>query len=339
MTPSFHATLVNGRQGDPALFVDFRFEKRALLFDLGDLHALSPRKLLRVAHVFVSHTHIDHFIGFDQLLRLVLGRQMEISLCGPVGFTDAVAAKLAGYTWNLVDRFQTNLAFCVTEVLSDTEAATATFRLNNRFRLEEGESRRIEGGVVLTGDAFRVEAAVLDHRIPCLGFALVEKAHVNVWKDRLEALGLPVGPWLRDLKQAVLDGLPDDYAITITGLRGQEVDVPTRSRGALKNAVLHTTPGQKISYVTDVASTPENADRIRRLARDADTLFIEAVFKQEDHVRAAERAHLTTAQAGRLGREANVRCLEPFHFSPRYDGDEEGMRREVDEAFRRGETV
>lgn len=334
MTPSFHATLVNGRQGDPALYVDFRFEKRALLFDLGDLHALAPRKVLRVAHVFVSHTHIDHFIGFDQLLRLVLGREMVISLFGPVGFIDTVAAKLAGYTWNLVQRFTTDLTFQVTEVLSETEGRTAVFRLKNRFRREEGGACRFNDGIILTGDSYRVETAVLDHRIPCLGFALVEKAHVNVWKDRLEALGLPVGPWLRDLKQAVLDGRPDEDLISVTGLRGEDLNLPKMPLGQLKQTVLQTTPGQKVVYVTDVAFTQSNAHKIKRLSCDADTLFIEAVFKREDGDRAAARAHLTTEQAGQLARQANVRCVEPFHFSPRYCGDEEAMCREVDEAFR-----
>lgn len=43
MAPSFYPEFVNNRFGDPALYVDIKFEKRALLLDLGDLHALSPR--------------------------------------------------------------------------------------------------------------------------------------------------------------------------------------------------------------------------------------------------------------------------------------------------------
>ena len=35
---------------------------------------LAPRMLLRVTHAFVTHTHMDHFAGFDHLLALGLGR-------------------------------------------------------------------------------------------------------------------------------------------------------------------------------------------------------------------------------------------------------------------------
>ena len=63
MRPSFLPRLVNGPFGDPGLFVPLTFQKRALLFDLGDLSRLSPGDLLKTSHVFVSHTHMDHFAG------------------------------------------------------------------------------------------------------------------------------------------------------------------------------------------------------------------------------------------------------------------------------------
>lgn len=74
MTPSFSPQLVNDVFGDPGLYVEVRWSRRALLFDLGSNESLSPTRLLRANDVFVSHTHMDHFIGFDRLLRIALGR-------------------------------------------------------------------------------------------------------------------------------------------------------------------------------------------------------------------------------------------------------------------------
>ena len=77
MRPLLHPCLLNGRKGDPALYIETLFEKHAVLFDLGDLSNLPPRKIHRLEHVFVSHTHIDHFIGFDRLLRVLAGRRID----------------------------------------------------------------------------------------------------------------------------------------------------------------------------------------------------------------------------------------------------------------------
>jgi ribonuclease Z len=102
---------------------------------------------------------------------------------------------------------------------------------------------------------------------------------------------------------------------------------------AALRSVLTVTPGQKIAYVTDAADIAANRKAIIELVRNADLLFIEAAFAQADAALAAERAHLTTAAAGRIAREAGVRRIEPFHFSPRYAGEEERLLNEAMSAF------
>ena len=133
MRPRFYPSLVNDRFGDPAVFVDFLMERRAILFDLGDIAALPPRAVLRLSDIFVSHAHIDHFVGFDRLLRLLVGRARQVRLYGPAGYIDRVEAKLNGYTWNLADRYEADLVFIVTEVPGDGPAARARFRLTRRI--------------------------------------------------------------------------------------------------------------------------------------------------------------------------------------------------------------
>jgi len=102
---------------------------------------------------------------------------------------------------------------------------------------------------------------------------------------------------------------------------------------AALRSVVTVTAGQKIAYVTDVADSPANREAIVRLVQNADLLFIEAAFAQADAALAAERAHLTTEAAGCIARAAGVRRIEPFHFSPRYAGEEARMLDEVMAAF------
>jgi ribonuclease Z len=326
MRPTLHPSLVNGRSGDPALYIETLFEKRAILFDLGDISTLPTRKILRLEHVFVSHAHIDHFIGFDHLLRLLVGRNKTIKLYGPRGFIDHVHHKLQAYRWNLVDRIEGDLTFVVTEVDGSMNADTARFRLKNAFVAEPIGAGRIVEDVLCKEPSFQVLTAVLEHRTPCLAFAIEEPAHVNVWKNRLTELGLPVGPWLHGLKGAVVEQRSDDHEVRLDSGR-------TMPLGELRSAVT-VTPGQKIGYVTDAADTNANRSAIIRLIRNADLLFIEAAFARADAALAAERAHLTTAAAGAIAREANVRRVEPFHFSPRYAGEEAPLLGEVQQAFR-----
>ena len=335
LKPLLHPRLVNPPTGDPGLLVEFLFERRALLLDLGDNAALVPRTLLRVSHAFVSHAHMDHFAGFDRLLRLCLGRPKALHLVGHAGFADRVAGKLAGYTWNLAPGYANDFTITATEVHGDGRAVRAAFRTRTGFAREDAGEHPVADGVVLAEEGLRVRAAVLDHGTPCLAFAVEEPAHVNVWKAGLEAMGLTTGPWLRDLKRRVLRGDPDDTPVVAarSGAPGGAVTVPL---GALRQRALAVVAGQRIAYVVDCGFTPGNARRVVDLARGADVLFIETPFLDADAGLAAGRNHLTAAQAGRLAAAAGVRRLVPFHFSPRYAGREALLAAEAEAAFRAG---
>jgi len=332
MRPIFQPRLVNGSFGDPALYVDLLFERRALLVDLGDLAALPPRKLLRTSHVFVSHTHMDHFVGFDRLLRVCLGRDRPLALFGPPGFIAQVGHKLAAFTWNLVENYAVDLLVTAHETDGEGMMQRAEFSSRERFAQRDLPDAPAPGGRVLADAALDVRCTQLDHRTPCLGFAIQETMHVNVWRNRLEDLGLAPGPWLRDVKRAILDGAADDTPVEAPSTGGG--GVPRRlTLGTLKRYALHLVPGQKIAYVTDVAFHAENVRRIVELAGGADLLYIEAMFLEEHAADAARKFHLTAAQAGSIAQAVGARVIVPFHFSPRYGDREPELRAELQAAF------
>ncbi|HKJ70829.1 MAG TPA: MBL fold metallo-hydrolase [Gammaproteobacteria bacterium] len=327
MQPAFLPSLANGPRGDPALYVHLRHTRRALLFDLGDIPHLGPRQLLALDHVFVSHAHMDHFAGFDRLLRVVLGRERTIGLFGPEGFSDRVAAKLGGYTWNLAAGYRNHLQFEVTEVPAGRRAR---FRVQTGFAREDLEAA--PGELLVAEPGLRVRATVLDHRTPCLAFALEEPEHLAIWPDRLQAQGLAPGDWLASLKEAVRAGAPDDTPLPVAW-REPRGKPATRPLGELRDALLSRGRGQKLAYVVDAGYSEANARRIVELAAGADRLYIEAAFLDADAERAAATFHLTARQAGELARRAGVREVIPFHFSSRYQGRFAALEAEARAAF------
>ena len=326
MRSAFHPFLPNGPFGDPVLWVDLPDEGHSVLIDLGELHAVPARRLLRVGRVVVSHTHMDHFIGFDHLLRLLLGRESELVVTGPAGFLDHVAGKLAGYAWNLIESYPV----CLTaEEVDGDSVRGATYRGAERLR-PTGETTRPFTGKLHDHRAYTIEARVFDHGIPVLGVVLRETERLSVDKDRLARRGLAPGPWLRALKHAVRRREP----------RMTEIEVPQPGGGVLRrpignlaDEILFRAEGQALGYLTDVRFTPPNVERAVELFRGVDLLVCEAVFLHEDEELARARGHLTARQAGQLARAAAARRLAPFHFSPRYAEREQELLDEAADAF------
>lgn len=175
----FTAGLVNDPFGDPGAYVEFLFRGEAILFDLGDIHVLPPRKVLKVKAIFVSHTHMDHFIGFDHFLRLCLGRDKRVRLFGPPGFNANVLGKINSYTWNLIENYTNNLDIEVAEVY-ENKKETYRYSLQNGFRPEKIGLAEMRNGILLEGEFYNVRGISLDHKVPCLAFALEEKDRVNI---------------------------------------------------------------------------------------------------------------------------------------------------------------
>jgi ribonuclease Z len=271
---------------------------------------------------------MDHFIGFDRFLRIVLTHPKTIRFYGPPGLIRNIEGKLAGYTWNLTEDYP--LVLRVTELHRDKRVVTS-FRASNGFQPEPPEILPVEDEL-LKEPMISVFATALDHKIPSLAFSLSERFHINIVTEELDKRGYSPGPWIRKLKEAVWSGREGD----------ESVEVPLRTepggRRTFKirdlSPIYSVTRGAKISYVVDTLYSKENEERIVRLASGSTSFFCEAPFLHRDVDQASARYHLTARQAGLLARKAGVEYLQVFHFSPRYAGAEKEIYEEAMRSFK-----
>ncbi|MBW1693739.1 MAG: ribonuclease Z [Deltaproteobacteria bacterium] len=331
MHPTFFPRLVNNPFDDPGLFIPFLLEKRAVIFDLGNIDSLSAKDILKISHVFITHTHMDHFIGFDRLLRLLLGREQHLHMYGPSGFLKNVEGKLSAYSWNLVKHYSNVLTLHITEVHPE-HLITNVYLCQEGFLPASNSIKRPFNGILHQEASLTVLAEILDHGIPCLGFTIKERFHVNIVKESVSDLGLEIGPWLNDFKKALFSNQHPDSEFEINDAR-KHLRKKKFIMGDLANRIARITPGQKISYVADVMYSPSNVEKMLKLAKLADHLFIEAAFLEKDKDMAKKKCHLTAWQAGSIAAKARVKQFTPFHFSPRYTGSGHLLEAEARAAY------
>ena len=304
-------------------------EKRAILFDLGTLNGLPGGLIMKVTDAFVTHTHIDHFIGFDHLLRNMLGSPVPLRIYGPSNIIECVAGKLKGYAWNLISGYPLNIE---AYGISEDGIRHASFMAKDRFEPVEDTlqtQKKPFQGTVVKNDYFTVKAVVLEHDIESIGWSIEEDFHINIDKSALTDMEVETGPWLTDFKKKIRGGWPEDSLFTIpAGDRRIEMEF-----GELKRRIAMITSGQKVSYVMDSSPTLENIRKITGFAAGSDSLYLEAYFLDEDMERARERNHLTAGIAGRIARDAGVKNLHIMHYSPKYRQTAGAISREASEAF------
>ncbi len=252
-----------------------------LLFDCGEG---TQRQMIRfgtgfdVTAMFFTHFHADHYVGAIGFLRTLsmLGREAPLHLYGP----------------RPAKRLLELMLFAGTDALA--------------FPVEIHE---IEAGAVVRVSGAEVRAYPTVHRVPSLGYALVEDPRPGRFHpERAAALGVPAGPLFRELQH----GRP-----VVVGGRvvqpGEVVEAPRR--------------GRALVVTGDTRPAPATVEA----AREADVLVHDSTFSDAEQARAAETFHSTAREAGRIAREAGVRELVLTHLSTRYDQDPSPLLREARE--------
>lgn len=317
---------LSGKMGDPAALLVNEVNHDHILFDLGTLDHLSNRELLKIKHIFVSHTHIDHFIGFDRLLRVHLPHFKKLSLYGPPGFIEQVSYKLKGYTWNLLSPAQ--IEWTVYEAHPGKKVHAL---LSSDRQFEIGERVTGHGPLYQGEDLTIIEAQALDHGIPSMAYRYLGPKRYGVKKDALKALGLTPGPWIKNM-QKKLARAEDPSTVWV------ERDLQLKKEILLEE-VFYEKPRIAVGYVTDAVFSKENVMALQKAFSPLETLICEASFRDDDFKRAHDKKHLTTRQAALIAALLKASRLEVFHISNIYGDDYKTSEREAERFFSEFRTL
>lgn len=166
-----------------------------------------------------------------------------------------------------------------------------------------------EPGIIYSGDDFTVRAFPLSHTKTCVGYTLEEKKRPGAFNpERAKELNVPCGPLWSKLQSGE----------SVMSAEGIEVK-PEEVLGAARN-------GRKFSYVTDTKYLPSIAAEVA----GSDLLVCEGMFENALAADAAEKKHMTAAQAATIARDASVRKMALIHYSPRYTDSD--LKKLLDEA-------
>ncbi len=335
LLPHFRLNLVNGMQGDPAVYGFSPKTGDALLFDLGTVDNLTHKDLLRVRLAMVTHAHVDHFIGFDRWLRVNIPHRRSLELCGPRDFHRNVLGKLNGYTWNLIDVGQ--LQFIIHEV--DDHGDTTHMRItnsgnNNGFKVESFTPAVMDNtlpviakpGALLTvlPNQAGIYAVALDHGTSSLAYCCHIPGSQHVKAENLPALKLKPGPWIKDLQTRVANNSIDGEMV----VDGQKLAVTD-----LVAQLIVPLPSQTLTYLTDICFSRANLQRLKTIADKSTLLICEANFRDEDFTKAFAKKHLTTRQAALIAAYINADNLEIFHVSNIYPDQADISAKEAGDFF------
>jgi len=312
LRPVFYSGLFD----DPLLLVEMRPLGRSLLFDCGRIHHLAKRVLKSIDAIFISHAHMDHFMGIDTFIRSAHVSPRTIRLYGPPGLADKLLSKLNGYDWNLAEPYW--CSFLVHEV---HPGETRSFLLPGAegFPCHPRGAAPRHGSTIYQNRFVQVDADILDHRIPVLAFRISEKPCFMVDEERLAAERLVKGEWLRDLERRFIRGWQGTEPLTVIRQLGagqfkEQVSNPVD----LYQRIRKEREPSAIGYLTDMGFTPDNMARAELLLSGLTLLVCECSFLAADRDKARESFHLCSEDLNILIDRLRPCAILPMHLSKGY---------------------
>lgn len=322
------ARLVNGSVGDPVLYVDYPDRDNALLFDAGDNSSLSLPRLADLTAVFITHHHIDHFIGLDRIVRANMDREKTLSIFGPPGTIAKIVDRIKSYEFQFFPFQKIVLDLCE---IHEGMLRRGHLDCGRRFPPPVIQDEPWTGGTIFENETVRVETCFADHTVTCLSYAMTEKPGWFMKPGALEKSSLRAGAWIGDVLQHLRQQSSPGTAIRIDG-----GDFPLAT---LRDKFFMESTGSKIAFITDTAWSESVRGSLIALAKGSSRLYCDSYYSQKDAKAAEKHRHMTATAAGELARAAIVQELILMHLAPKYHGRESLLLEEAREIFPRVSIV
>jgi ribonuclease Z len=257
-----------------AIYVEYKGE--GILFDCGEgtqrqmnIAGINRNKIRKI---LLTHWHGDHVSGLVGLLQTMSNNEnpQKVTIFGPRETKERIAHLLRAVSFE-----------------------------ENRMELEIKELNPSGVEKIYDGEDYIIQAAYLDHKIPCLGYSLIEKDKRRINMAKAKKLGLKEGPLIGKLQAGH--------------------DVSFKGQTVAADEVSHMQKGKKLSIILDTLPC-KNA---YELAAEADVLIAESAYTSDMEEKSLEYKHMTTKQAALIATTANVKKLIITHFSQRYKTNRE----------------
>jgi ribonuclease Z len=341
-----------------------RYQGEAWMFDCGEATQVrlqaSHLKASRFRKIFITHLHGDHLFGLPGILCLLGKSTLEerglksedgailppIDIYGPEGIRDYIRVSMQTTYSRITIPYRVHELKAVPFLHGRVVRPPQVVPLRTRYEASYGERsggkdiypdrNGIYNVVTASSGAelLSVQAAPLQHTIPCLGYVVTEKDRIGALRPELieevvdrNQVALSTLPEFRNHHRKVygyLKTLPPDASYTFpdgTIVKSEAINSPPKK-------------GRKVVILGDTC----NSDYIQHISNQADVLIHEATNCYEEankyeHYYQLERetfnhGHSTPEMAGKFAKLIEAKKLVLTHFSPRYQGDssEQSMR-------------
>lgn len=300
----FNAELKSKIDEDICILIKVDNHPYNYICDCGDASLLTVKDSQNTNVVFISHTHIDHFVNFDAILRHQIGIQRRVIICGPEGIIQQVQSRIQSYCWNLIA--EDAIVYEVREIKSNGTIQRAELKPSewDIVILED-----LKQDYIYKNDKFQVHFTVLDHKTDSVAYLF--KAH-NTTKINIKDTVFSGGKWVSELKTAFE-----------LGDRNKIISINDKTYNAeTLFYLIEVKQGATLGIIMDHAVSEANQNKIQHLFTNTDKVFIESFYNSEDQLFATTNFHSFSTASGEIMKACNVKEAVPVHFSRKYSPEE-----------------